>query len=346
MPAPHGGLVTYIGLMRKQTSGSVHRHRLTVAVFAVAVLAFAPACAAGHSPDSSAPAAPQSDAGFAPAAPAPESGPGHKQAPAPADVKRDIVKTASMSITTGNPVGVADKAVALATDAGGRVDSRSEDAGSSSGRAHIALALRVPAAELEGTLDEFKKLGTVQTVEVRADDVTSQRVDLDARIKALQTSVDRLLGIMRDARDPDALIKAEDALSQRQAELDSLRAQRTQLGDQIDYSTVNLDITAEQIGGPAPQYQGFWGQVERGWHGLVSAASGFVMLFGLLLPWLAVFALAAVIIVAAVRLTRSRRGPGSAAGQAGRQDGQLQGQGSATDEDQDGESDPVARPGP
>ncbi|CQD21552.1 hypothetical protein BN970_05046 [Mycolicibacterium conceptionense] len=186
---------------------SAQRRRTTVALFAVATLVFAPACAAEHSPSSSAPAAPQSDAGFAPSAPAPEAGPSMKDAPVPTEVKRDIVKTASMSITTGNPAAVADKAVSLATDAGGRIDSRSEDAGSSSGRAHIALALRVPAAELEGTLDEFKKLGTVQTVEVRADDVTSQRVDLDARITALQTSVDRLLGIMRDAKDPDALIK-------------------------------------------------------------------------------------------------------------------------------------------
>jgi hypothetical protein len=329
--------------MPQHTSAS-RRHRTTVALIAAAVLAVAPACAAGHSPDS-APSAPQSDAGFAPAAPPPEAGPAMKNAPAPAEVKRDIVKTASMSITTGNPAAVADKAVSLATDAGGRVDSRSEDAGSSSGRAHISLALRVPAAKLEGTLDEFKKLGTVQTVEVRADDVTSQRVDLDARIKALQTSVDRLLGIMRDAKDPEALIQAENALSQRQADLDSLRAQRTQLGDQIDYSTVNLDITAEQIGGPAPQYQGFWGQVERGWHGLVSMASGAVMLFGLLLPWLAAVAIAAVIIVAVVRLT-TRPGRTSATGQAGGQDGQLQGQGAAADQNEDGEGDPVPRPGP
>ncbi|WP_375372743.1 MULTISPECIES: DUF4349 domain-containing protein [unclassified Mycolicibacterium] len=309
------------------------------------MLAAAPACAAGHPPSSTAPAAPQSDAGFAPAAPPPAAGPGLKEAPIPTEVRRDIVKTASMSITAGNPVAAADTAVSLAADANGRVDSRSEDAGSSSGRAHISLVLRVPATKLDGTLDEFKKLGTVQSVEVRTEDVTSQRVDLDARINALQTSVDRLLGIMRDAKDPEALIKAEDALSQRQADLDSLRAQRTQLGEQIAYSTVNLDITAEQIGGPAPQYRGFWGQVERGWDAMVSMASGAVMLFGLFLPWLAAGAVAAVIIYAIIRLTRSRPGPTSPTRQAGREDGQLQGQGAAADQDEDGEGDPVPRHG-
>lgn len=324
---------------------AIRRHRLVAALFAATLLVGAPACAAGPSPNSSAPEAARSDAGFAPSAPAPAGGPGPKEAPVPAEVKRDIVKTASMSLTTGDPVAAADKAASMAADAGGRVDSRSEDAGSSSGRAHISLVLRVPATELEGTLDEFKKLGTVQTVEVRAEDVTAQRVDLDARIKALQTSVDRLLGIMRDAKDPEALISAENALSQRQAELDSLRAQRSQLGDQIDYSTVNLDITAQQIGGPTSQYQGFWGQVERGWHGMVSVASGAVMLFGLLLPWLLAFAVVAGIVVIIARVTKSRTGPASPPRQAGGQDGQLQGQSAPADHDEDGESNPVPRPG-
>src|SRR5689334_2208598 len=98
-----------------QHTSATRRHRLTVALFAAAMLAAAPACAAGHSPRSSAPAAPQSDAGFAPAAPAPEAGPGMKTAPVPTELKRDIVKTASMSITTGNPAAVADKAVSLAS---------------------------------------------------------------------------------------------------------------------------------------------------------------------------------------------------------------------------------------
>jgi hypothetical protein len=91
------------------------------------------------------------------------------------------------------------------------------------------------------------------------------------------SSVDRLLAIMRDAKDPDALIKAEGALSERQAELDSLRAQRERLRARIDYSTVDVSFVADQIGGPEPQqYSGFFGQVERGWDGLVSVAGYFV----------------------------------------------------------------------
>ena len=133
----------------------------------------------------------------------------------------------------GNPAEAADKATATVDNAQGRVDSRSTDAGSGAGRARTSMVLRVPAAKLDDVMRDLAALGTVEHAEVNTDDVTAQRVDLDARIKALQTSVDRLLAIMRDARDPDALIKAEDALSSRQAELQSLQAQRDTLRDQI-----------------------------------------------------------------------------------------------------------------
>ncbi|WP_319430922.1 DUF4349 domain-containing protein [Mycobacterium sp. RTGN5] len=247
--------------------------------------------------------APSVSSGEVAGAPMPQDAPGQ-----PPSVKRDVVKTAAMTISVAQPAEAADKAAVLVANANGRVDNRSEDAGSGTGRARASVVLRVPAAKLDDVLGQLKALGTVEHVEIASDDVTAQRVDLDARIKALQTSVDRLLGIMRDARDPDSLIKAEGALSERQAELDSLRAQREALGDQIDYSTVNVTFVAQTIGGPAPtEYRGFFGQIERGWDGLVSVVGNLVLLVGLLLPWLVVLAVAGVIVYGVVRLARARR---------------------------------------
>ncbi|WP_419538490.1 DUF4349 domain-containing protein [Mycobacteroides franklinii] len=228
-----------------------------------------------------APAAPMRDA----MQQAPQYGP-------PTDAKRDIVKTGTMTIIVSNPSDAADKAAGLAESANGRVESRSEDAGSRSGRAQTSIVLRIPAAKLDGVLRDLKELGKIKSADTKSDDVTSQRVDLDARIAALQTSVDRLLGIMRDSKDTDALIKAETELSKRQADLDSLRAQRNQLGEQVAYSSVTVTFLAEEVGLPPapPKYQGFFGQIERGWDGLVAAGNNVLLLFGLLLPWLGAFA--------------------------------------------------------
>jgi hypothetical protein len=284
-------------------SCSLNRKWLTLAITGIATLGLLTACAgSGPSLRDNAPPTNLTEASTG----APQAPP--EQGPAPVDdVQRDVVKTASMTMTVSDTSEAADRAAVMVEDADGRVDSRSEDAGSGSGLARTSVVLRVPADKLDGVVRELKTLGTVQQAETSSEDVTAQRVDLDARIKALQTSVDRLLAIMSDARDPEALIAAEDALSQRQADLDSLRAQRDALGDRIEYSTVNVTFVAETIGGPAPEeYQGFLGQVERGWDALVSVAGNLVLLFGLLLPFLAVVAAAIALGYGVIRLAGAR----------------------------------------
>jgi hypothetical protein len=102
--------------------------------------------------------------------------------------------------------------------------------------------------------------------------------------------------------------RSEDALSERQAELDSLRAQREALGDRIEYSTLNVAFVAQSIGGPASDdYRGFFGQVERGWDALVSVVGNLILLFGLLLPWLGVLAVTGGIGYVVVRLVKRGR---------------------------------------
>jgi hypothetical protein len=270
------------------------------------------ACSAGSPPGPPGTAEDyKADSGSA-SEPMPLTGPVPQDAPkAPPEVQRDIVKTATISVTVNppdNPTEAADRASGFATDAGGRIDSRTEYGGSALDRARITLTLRVPADKLDGVIDGLKGLGTVGSLDMQAADVTSQRVDLDARIKALQTSVDRLLAIMRDAKDPSALIEAENALSQRQADLDSLRAQRAALGEQISYSTITVDLVAGQTGGPAPEkYQGFLGQMERGWDALVGTGSNLLLLVGLLLPWAGAAIVGLGVLFGLYRLISARR---------------------------------------
>jgi hypothetical protein len=295
------------------TSGNVLRDWLTLAIAAFATIGLLTSCAgSGPSLRDDAPASKFSDGA---SASAPEAPP--EQGPLPVqDALRDVVKTASLTISVANTSDAADKAAAMVEDVDGRVDSRSEDAGSDRGFARTSVVLRVPVDTLDGVVRELKTLGTVQTAQTTSEDVTAQRVDLDARIKALQTSVDRLLAIMRDARDPEALISAENALSQRQADLDSLRAQREALRDRVEYSSVDVTFVAQSIGGPAPkEYQGFAGQVERGWDTMVFVVGNLVLLFGLLLPWLVVLAVVVGLVYGVIRLVGARQPKIAVAGQ-------------------------------
>ncbi|OBF43144.1 hypothetical protein A5787_15015 [Mycobacterium sp. 852002-50816_SCH5313054-b] len=223
--------------------------------------------------------------------------------PVPQDstFKRDIVTTGSLQMVVAAPAQAADRLVSAATDAGGRVDSRSERSGSSSPT--VDLVLRIPADKLDGVVSDAKKLGAVESMSIGHTDVTSQRVDLDARIEALQTSVNRLLQLMGRAGNVADLLAAESSLTQRQAELDSLRAQRAALGDQVAYATINVHIAAE----PTVTHGGFLGALQNGWQSLLSAVHAVVLTVGFLIPWIPVLAVLALVIFVVVRRKPFRR---------------------------------------
>ena len=217
-------------------------------------------------------------------APAPPAGPVTDTT----TLKADIVTTGTLRMTVAKPTEVADKFVSVTVGAGGHVDSRNEQSGH--GSPTVELVLRIPSDKVDGVLAEVGKLGTIDSMQVNHEDVTSQRVDLDARIKALQTSVDRLLDLMSKAASTSTLLEAENQLTQRQADLDALRAQRATLGDQIAYSTITVDLATEP---EVIAEGGFFGAVKDGWNALVKFGGGLAAVIGFVLPWTPIFILLA-----------------------------------------------------
>ena len=232
---------------------------------------------------------------------APFAAPGSKQI-----AGRDVITTGSVSITVRNPIQAAHDAVTITEQADGRIDNRTENPGTDSQPPRASLTLRIPSSALDHTLAELKKLGRVTSVSLSSADVTQQTVDLDARITALRTSVDRLLGLMSKATTTADLIAIESALSQRQSELEGLSSQRTFLSDQIEYSTISLDLTAEGVLAPGSPTD-FWGAIAAGWAALVTTAGGVLVALGYLLPWLIVIGAIAVIVLLSVRGVQRRR---------------------------------------
>ena len=200
---------------------------------------------------------------------------------------RDVVTTGSVSLTAADPIAAADRAAAIVIGAGGRVDNSSEQPGTDTGKANATLVLRIPSSNLDATLTSIKRLGTVDSASFTATDVTTQSHDIDGRITALQTSVDRLLALMAKATTTADLITIESTLSDRQGQLDSLRAQQKALADQVAMSTITVTFHAKgTVAAAAPGT--FWSGLTAGWNALVAAVNGLLIALGVALPWLVV----------------------------------------------------------
>lgn len=222
------------------------------------------------------------------------------------DTTRQVVTTATASLAVKDPAASAQRVSELVESVGGRVDERTEQSAPGGERSVGAdLVVRVPAAALTGVLADLKKLGEVASVSVSRSDVTATAVDLDARISALQTSVARLQGLMHDAATTDALLAAEKALSERQANLESLRSQRALLADKVELSTLTVHL--EPVGvAPAGGPHGFLEGLTTGWRALISTLGVTLVVLGVLLPWLVIAALVTAGLLVLIRRVRRR----------------------------------------
>jgi hypothetical protein len=200
---------------------------------------------------------------------------------------RQVIVTGTVNLTVKEPKDIAGRLSAYVESIGGRVDERTQNNDSGGGSAF--LKVRVPSGRVTSMIAHLKTYGTVDDVSLQNDDVTSQTTDLNARIKALQLSISRLEKIMGNADTSAELIKAESALTTRQAQLDSLEAQRTGLADQVQLSTVSIDIS-QRTKADTVSPGGFHGGLVDGWNALVSTVNHVVKVVGVLLPWAAIAA--------------------------------------------------------
>lgn len=222
------------------------------------------------------------------------------------DEGRQVVTTASASLTVDDPAESAQRVSELVESAGGRIDERTEQAvsGADGIEGTIAnLVVRVPADALTDLLADLATLGEVESVSVTRSDVTATVVDLDARILALQTSVARLQALMERAASVEDLLAAEGTLSERQQELESLQSQRALLADQVELSTLSVHLQPPGVAPPGGP-DGFLDGLGTGWRALLAAGSGVLVVLGVLLPWLVVAAVLTVAVLVPLRLRR------------------------------------------
>lgn len=309
-----------IAAMRQTVLGEVNRdvqrrrdtrRKRTLAVSAaaaVAVIAVGGSVIAGNqlggssssSPDSSFAEGPAPATGTAAptvtgtAAPAPgalKSGagaPGAGGAPLPADTpdpgpsNRQVITTGTVAVTAADPARAARDLVAAVEKAGGRVDSRNETGTDDDKSAR--LTLRLPPTQVNPTVEQISSLGEVTSVQLDHDDVTSTVVDLEARIRATQLSVDRLTAILAQADTSDKVIQAEGALTQRQQQLESLQSRRASIGEQVGLSTLTVTITGEK---PPAARTGFSDGLQGGWNAFTTAGRWLIVAAGAALPWIA-----------------------------------------------------------
>ncbi|ROR72453.1 DUF4349 domain-containing protein [Bogoriella caseilytica] len=228
---------------------------------------------------------------------------------------RMVITTAEAELIADDPAITIDDIARQAEALGGHVEARDQWADDDGRVDSASITVRAPAEDFGDLTDGLDDLGELVYFTQSAVDVTGTARDLDARITAAQTSVDRLLDIMTEADNTSDLITIETTLSERQAQLERLQAERNRLGDQVSLSTLSVHVTSE----PSAEVQadGFLGGLQSGWAALIGFVNGALVAVGALLPFVVALGVPVLLLVALLRRRSRRRRAELAVGPAG-----------------------------
>ena len=204
-----------------------------------------------------------------------------------------IIRTGDISVRTTNPQHARDRVDLLLTRLRGSVDDE-RTVYDKSGRIRDShLVLRVPVDSFGTAMDDLEQLGTVVHSSTTGQDVTTEVIDVQQRLRTLRISLHDLNAFQRRAATIDQLLRFENAITQRRGEYQSLKAQRDHLAHQTSMSTINLDIAVPpaEAASTSHHHAGFVTGLQHGWAALTGTLQVALTALGAALPFALVIGL-------------------------------------------------------
>jgi len=209
------------------------------------------------------------------------------------------VITVDLEVETADVDQAAAAARGIATGEGGFVANESTIGGQ---EPSARITLRVPIERTDASVAALAALGDEVSRTSNTQDVEATLVDLESRIATAEASIARLRLLIDDATRLSDIIELESELSRREADLESIDAQRVALAGQAALSTITVTFT-EPIADSGIS-GGFVEGLRGGWAAMQAVTQVLLIVVGALLPFLVV---AAVVVLGIVALVRSRQ---------------------------------------
>lgn len=239
-------------------------------------------------------------------------------------IERVIIRNGDISLTVENTREAKreiEQMVASMAEEGAFIVASNESGSGREGNPYVSMSIRVPAdrfGEVMARLTDMAVEGTNPSINETADDVTEEYVDLQARIENLEAARDRLLVLMEDARTTEDLLMAEQQLTMRENEIESLKGRLRYLSQAARLSRINISLQPYILSQPVDARWRPAETVRQAVDALIDGLRGFgdfIIFFAIaILPWLLLLALIVFAVVRFVQWRLRVRARRSAAG--------------------------------
>jgi len=237
-----------------------------IAILSLVVLLLVSACSAKSADNSASPGMAVYDMGYegvsyeAPMAESEESGMKGSQ-------ERMVIQTASLRVSVADTVEAMRSTSNLAKQLGGYVVSTeryTDTTYNNVSYAHTYITIRVPSAKLEQAMEGVRQLSAtgkdgVLSESLSGQDVTSDFVDSNSRLRNLKAAEDQLVVLMENIEDLVGTMSVFRELTEIRSQIEVLEGHIKYLQESSDLSSLSVDFVAEaslkpiEIGGWKPQ---------------------------------------------------------------------------------------------
>lgn len=170
----------------------------------------------------------------------------------------------------------------------------------------VSAVFRVPAEKFDATLKEIAAAAlTVESRNVKAEDITAEFIDVSARLAAKKDVEARYRELLKQAKTISEILEIEEKISIIRSEVDASQGRLNYLSNQELYSTIEV-VWYEPSDMALPEdsfLSRFVRGISNGWNGAIGAFIGIVNMW----PFLLILALCVYFVRRIIR--RSRRQP-------------------------------------
>lgn len=156
-----------------------------------------------------------------------------------------IIRTAQLALITKDFDKARESVESILKRHRGYVGELKVSGSTGSGRT-LTGTLRVPADQLDAMIADLKPLGRVESESQSGQDVTSQYVDLQARLTNARNTEQRLTDLLRNRTGKlSDVLEVEQELDRVRGEIEQMEAERKNMSNQVSYATVSLTVTED-----------------------------------------------------------------------------------------------------
>jgi len=177
---------------------------------------------------------------------------------------------------------------------------------------YATLTVRVPENSFDTVVKRFAALGEVQSVSTSSEDVTSQYVDLQARLRHYRAVERRLVRFLTATHSVNQMLAVQDRIDNVQLTIEQLSAQLKSLRETTTYGTLSIFLREKSVqhAGAANASGTFTGTLLRSIKVLGHGARVTGLVLTALLPFIVVFGSIGLVVWYIVRrVRRDRRQP-------------------------------------